>query len=194
MRFPQVVLGLPDWIEQALPDPGHLYATTEERMALVVHLARLNVKHGTGGPFGAGVFEQHTGTLLAPGVNLVVPASCSVAHAEIVAIAIAQRIAGCFDLGGQGMPRYELVTSTEPCAMCLGAVTWSGVRRLVCGARDEDARSVGFDEGPKPENWRQELAARGVSVLVDMCRDQAVAVLEQYGRTGGPIYNARQGR
>jgi len=171
-----------------------VYATAEERMTAVIRLAQLNIERGTGGPLGAGVFDQDAGTLLAPGVNLVVPASCSVAHAEIVAIAISQRMVGCFDLGGQQMPRYELVTSTEPCAMCLGAVTWSGVRRLVCGARDEDARMVGFDEGPKPAGWRQALDARGVSVLVDVCREQAVAVLQRYGRTGGLIYNARQGR
>jgi hypothetical protein len=30
-----------------------------------------------------------------------------------------------------------------------GAVPWSGVRRLACGARDEDASDIGFDEGPK---------------------------------------------
>jgi tRNA(Arg) A34 adenosine deaminase TadA len=193
VRFPRIVLQLPDWLEKALPDPDQVYSTAEERMTAVIRLAQLNVQYGTGGPFGAGIFDQDAGTLLAPGVNLVVPASCSVAHAEIVAIAIGQRMAGCFDLGGQGMPRYELVTSTEPCAMCLGAVTWSGVRRLVCGARDEDARRVGFDEGPKPAGWRQALEARGVRVLVDVCREQAVAILDRYGQDGGLIYNARQG-
>ena len=194
MRFPQLVLRLPDWLEEALQDPGRVYLTAEERMMAVIRLAQLNVEHGTGGPFGAAIFEHEEGKLLAPGVNLVVPMSCSVAHAEIVAIAIAQRMVGCFDLGGLGMPGYELVTSTEPCAMCLGAVAWSGVRWLVCGARDEDARRVGFDEGPKPTGWQQALEARGIGVLTDMCREQGAAILEQYGRTGGLIYNARQGR
>ena len=41
----------------------------------------------------------------------------------------------------------EMVASTQPCAMCLGATPWSGIRRLVCGARDEDAEEIGFDEG-----------------------------------------------
>jgi len=191
-RFPQLVLRLPDWVERELPDPNQVYATAEERMTAVIRLAQLNIEQGTGGPFGAGIFDQDAGTMLAPGVNLVVPASCSVAHAEIVAIAIAQCMIGCFDLGGRGMPSYELVTSTEPCAMCLGAVTWSGVRRLICGARDEDARRVGFDEGTKPSAWKQALEARGVGVLADVCREQAAAILDRYGRTGGLIYNARQ--
>jgi tRNA(Arg) A34 adenosine deaminase TadA len=162
-------------------------------MALAVKLARSNVQHGTGGPFGAGIFESETGRLLAPGVNLVVSAATSIAHAEIVAIAIAQQVIGNFDLGAEGLPPYELVSSAEPCAMCLGAVPWSGVRRLVCGARDEDARRIGFDEGPKPEKWVLALESRGIAVVTDVCRSEAIAVLDGYRRQGGPIYNAREG-
>jgi tRNA(Arg) A34 adenosine deaminase TadA len=192
MRFPDFVLRLPVWVEDMLPDPGMVYETDEDRMRLVVSLAQLNVDHGTGGPFGAAVFDLAAHTLLAPGVNLVVPAHCSVLHAEIVATILAQQIAGHFDLGGPGMPSYELVTSTEPCAMCMGSIPWSGVRRLVCGARDEDARRVGFDEGPKAANWVDELEHRGISVVRDVCRDEAADILCAYAQSGGPIYNARQ--
>ena len=73
--------------------------------------------------------------------------------------------------------------------MCLGACLWSGVRRVVCAARDEDARAaVGFDEGPKPQNWQAELNARGVDVQIDCLRDEAVAVLQQYKAQGGPLF------
>ena len=58
----------------------------------------------------------------------------------MVAIMLWATMIGHFDLGGPGRPPYELVASTEPCAMCLGAAPWSGgVRHLVCGARDEAA-------------------------------------------------------
>ncbi|HEX5974432.1 MAG TPA: nucleoside deaminase, partial [Rubrobacteraceae bacterium] len=147
MGFPQVTFELPGWVEELLPDPGGTYPTEEDRMRLVVELSRLNVERETGGPFGAAIFERETGRLLAPGVNLVVASSCSVAHAEMVAIMIAQQVVGDFDLGSEGKPAYELYASTEPCAMCFGAIPWSGVRGLLCGARDEDARAVGFDEG-----------------------------------------------
>ncbi len=193
MRFPDVVLRLPDWVAAFLPDPDRAFPSAEDRMDLAVELARLNVEHGTGGPFGAGVFERESGRLLSLGVNLVVPARCSSAHAEIVAIAIAQEVLGHYDLGSTPAPTYELVASTEPCAMCLGAVYWSGVRGLVCGARDEDARAVGFDEGPKPPDWVQSLERRGIAVLQDVLRDRARAVLVQYRDAGGPLYNARQG-
>ena len=120
MKFPEVALRLPDWVGETLAD--RVYPTVEDRMRLAVELSRLNVRHGTGGPFGAAIFERETGELLAPGVNLVVASGCSVAHAEMVAIMIAQQLIGDFDLGGEGQPPHELITSVEPCAMCLGAI------------------------------------------------------------------------
>ena len=77
--------------------------------------------------------------------------------------------------------------------MCLGAIPWSGVRGLVCGARDADARGIGFDEGAKPTDWVEALESRGIRVRQDVCRDEAVAVLREYAENGGPIYNARRG-
>ena len=193
MGFPQVTLVLPGWVEELLPDTGGTYPTEEDRMRLVVELSRLNVERETGGPFGAAIFERETGRLLAPGVNLVVASSCSVAHAEMVAIMIAQQVVGDFDLGSEGKPAYELYASTEPCAMCFGAIPWSGVRALLCGARDEDARALGFDEGAKPPDWITALEERGISVERDVLREDAARVLRDYANSGGEIYNARQG-
>jgi len=193
MSFPQVTLELPGWVEELLPDSRGTYPTEEDRMRLVVELSRLNVERGTGGPFGAAIFERETGRLLAPGVNLVVPSSCSVAHAEMVAIMIAQQVMGDFDLGSGGKPAHELYASTEPCAMCLGATPWSGVRGLSCGARDEDARAVGFDEGAKLPDWIAALEERGISVKRDVLREDAARVLFAYADSGGEIYNARRG-
>jgi tRNA(Arg) A34 adenosine deaminase TadA len=123
-------------------------------------------------------------------VNLVEPAQCSIAHAEMVAIALAQQTIGSFDLG-QGQVTRELVTSTEPCAMCLGAIPWSGVRRVLSGARGADASAIGFDEGAKPADWIGELTRRGIAVTRDVLRDEARAVLNHYHTTGGLIYNSR---
>ncbi|MEM8931626.1 MAG: nucleoside deaminase [Acidobacteriota bacterium] len=182
--YPSLVLELPPWVADLVGDRDHVYATDEERMTLAIALSRRSVAEG-GGPFGAGVFDAD-GRLVAPGVNLVVPAGASVAHAEIVALTMAQQVVGQFDLGQA--PR-ELVTSTEPCAQCFGAVPWSGVRRVVCGAHTEDAEAIGFDEGPKPERWTAALEARGIAVRLGVLRDEARAVLQEYAAGGGPIYN-----
>ena len=162
-------------------------------MQVAIQLARHNIEQGTGGPFGAAVFDLDTHKLIAPGVNLVVPTNCAIAHAEIVAITMAQQVLGSFDLGAEGLPRCELVTSTEPCAMCFGAVPWSGVRQLVCGARDEDARAVGFDEGPKLQDWQAALESRGIRVIRDIGRAEGAAVLRHYMEQAGVIYNGRRG-
>jgi len=187
MPYPSVTLRLPDWVSELVGDPDRVLETPEERMALAIRLARTNVDHG-GGPFGALILDRATRRIVAPGVNLVVPSRCSIAHAEIVALAVAQQIVGSFDLGANGGPGYELVSSSEPCAQCFGAIPWSGVRRLVCGARAERAEAIGFDEGPKPGNWVEELERRQIEVIRDVLADQAALVLSYYAESGKILY------
>ncbi len=193
MRFPKAIFSLPAWIEHHIPGPEQVFPEVEDRVKFAIKLSRLNVEHGTGGPFGAAVFDLQTKKLIAPGVNLVVPLNNSSAHAEVVAITIAQQVSGHYDLGSEWMPPCELSVSTEPCAMCFGAIIWSGIRQLACGARAADATRIGFDEGPKPLEWEQELEARSITVLQDICGEKASAVLHQYCRNGGVIYNSRKG-
>ena len=145
-------------------------------MELAIELAVQNIKHD-GGPFGAAIFERKSGKIIAPGINLVMQTNCSVVHAEIVAIILAQQKVATFDLGADGLPEYELVSSTEPCAMCLGALPWSGITSLICGARDEDARSIGFDEGGKLSLWVDALESRSITVTRDILRDKAKGIL-----------------
>ena len=189
MKSKSILIELPQWLKQLTTDEGEIYHTREERMAFVVGLSRMNIEKGTGGPFAAAVFDMDNGALVAVGVNMVTAVGLSVAHAEIVALMQAQAALGGFDLGGAGMPKCELVTSTAPCAMCLGAVPWSGVRAVVCGARDEDARAVGFDEGSKRADWARELEVRGIEVVQDVLREEAAAVLRGYADRGGIVYN-----
>lgn len=193
MTSSNIQLQLPEWLAAVVAGHRQPLNTVESRMQLAIELARLNIEYGTGGPFGAAVFNMETHELLSAGVNLVIPSSCSMAHAEMIAIGTAQQQLGNFDLGAAGLPGFELVSSCEPCAMCFGALPWSGIRRLVCGARDEDARAIGFDEGPKHPDWRNELEQRGIGVTTDICRIEAKAVLDAYAASAGVIYNARQG-
>ncbi len=162
-------------------------------MRLVIEFSRLNVQYGTGGPFGAAIFRMDTWQLLAAGVNRVAPLNCSIAHAEMTAIMFAQRLMRNFDLGAGGLPPCELVTSAEPCAMCFGALPWSGIRQLVCGAASREAERIGFDEGPKHPHWMDELESRGIRVITGVCHREAARVLDDYHDADGLIYNSRQG-
>jgi tRNA(Arg) A34 adenosine deaminase TadA len=188
MSSSHIILDLPAWLDSFLAAPHPSIATTEQRMELAIELASLNVRHKTGGPFGAAVFEEPTGRLLGAAVNLVTWGRCSILHAEIVALALAQRSRGSHDLGADPARPCQLVTSCEPCAMCLGAIPWSGVKAVVCGARGQDAESIGFDEGAKPQDWISELGKRGISVQQDVLRDQARSVLHEYRQAGGILY------
>ncbi len=182
-------LTLPGWVDKLI-DLERPYPTDEEKMSLVNSLASQNVTNHTGGPFGAAIFERTNHRLVAPGVNLVVPASNPTAHAEIVAIGMAGARLGAYHLGDDGASPTVLATSVEPCAMCLGATPWSGVSRLIIGARDADARAIGFDEGYKPENWVETLNSRGIEVTQDVLRDEATSVLQAYLAAGKEIYNS----
>jgi len=187
-----ITIKLPAWIA-SLTDNIEPLNPLEPRMDFVIGLAERNVTEGSGGPFAAAIFEQDTGRLVSVGVNTVIASNCSLAHAETVALAIAQQLLDTHDLNDEGLPRYELVSSCEPCAMCLGAISWSGIRRMVCAARDEDARAIGFDEGPKISQWQAELEQRGIEVITDIRRDYAKFVMEQYLQLNGEIYNPRRG-
>lgn len=165
----------------------------EDRMRFVLDLARENLA-ADGGPFAAAVFEHDSGRLLAAGANRVVDSGYSLAHAEMIALSLAQRRLGHYDLGGPRLPVCELVSSAEPCIMCLGAVLWSGVRYLSFGARGEDVVELGFDEGPKPPDWIGELRRRGIEVSSDVLRDEARSILRDYRAAGRPIYNPRSSK
>lgn len=180
-------IALPRWVDDAV-DWERPYATDEERMRLAIALATENVARGGGGPFGAAIVEEETGRLISVGMNRVVPEHNSILHAEILAFMMAQQRVGSYTLGAPGLPAHTLVSSCEPCAMCLGATLWSGVRRLVCGATRDDAMRARFDEGPVfPESYRY-LEDRGIAIVRGILRQEARAVLEQYAASG-EIYN-----
>jgi len=188
MKLPEFTIRLPEWVAAYTSQSSKIFSSIEDRMDFVIELSRQNIKHQTGGPFGAAVFDAD-GRLIAPGVNIVIPANCSILHAEMMAIALAQKILGRYDISDNGKFNFELFATTEPCAMCFGAIPWSGVRRLVCGAQKEDAQAIGFDEGPMIENWTEALSDRGIEVIQNVRREKAAAVLKDYLKSDGLIYN-----
>ena len=180
-------LVLPHWLESFVDDWTDPLETTQQRMRLAVALSAENVRHGTGGPFGAIVVEEESNRLIGVGVNLVTTAELSIAHAEMVAISLAQSAMNNWNLGHEA--EVQLVTSCEPCAMCFGAVPWSGVTSLVWGANKHDAEAAGFDEGDKPVNWIHSLENRGIRTQADVLKEEAAAVLEKYAKKAGAIYH-----
>ena len=185
---PIILIRLPPWVPGFLATTPQVCTGDDQAMGLAIALGRENSQRGTGGPFGALVLESASGRLIAAGLNLVVGSHCSIAHAELVALSVAQQHLGDDDLAAAVPGGCTLVSSAEPCAMCMGAIPWSGVTRLVCGARDADVRQAGFDEGDKPADWVEAYRRRGIAVTRDCRRSQAQAALLEYAAAGGRIY------
>jgi tRNA(Arg) A34 adenosine deaminase TadA len=187
---------LPLWVLEELVDEPESYDSDEQKMALVHRLARRNYREGTGGPFAALVVDTTSGELVSAGVNVVLSSGLSVAHAEVVALSLAQSAVESWDLGASALNPRELVVNWRPCVQCYGALIWSGVTRLViAGDGPELEHLTGFDEGPVVEDWEQQLVRRGISVTTDVLRDEALDVFREYGevaRAGeATVYNAR---
>ena len=178
-----MTVALPSWVADIAPPTSR---GDDDIMRFVINLARANVEHGTGGPFACAIVCD-TGEILGIGVNLVEQERCSVFHAEIVAIMNASDRMQSWNLSDDA--GATLYTSAEPCAMCMGAIPWSGVHRVVAAARDEDVRMVGFDEGAKPSDWISVYQRRGISVRRDVLREESIAVLRAYAERGGLFYN-----
>ena len=183
-HWKNIVLPIPEWLNTWAAEIPSALPETNQRMAAVIDLARINVQHG-GGPFAAAIFAQLSGELIAPGVNWVVPGKSSLLHAEVMALALAEQTLGGYELASYGS--FELVTSAEPCCQCVGVLQWTGIAAIVCGARSEDVEAIGFDEGQRPADWVQGLQRRGISVTRDVMRAQANDVLQSYH---GEIYNS----
>ena len=183
-----LAIPLPDWIDE-VADRDRAYREVEDRMRLAIAIAKENVLRGSGGPFGAAVFESGSGRLVGLGMNLVVEQMNSVLHAEIVALMTAEQAVGSYTLGAIGLPHHDLVASCNPCAMCLGAALWSGVRRIVTGATREDATAFGFDEGPVFAESYTYLEDRGIAFVREVLREEAREVLQLYRDRGGVVYN-----
>lgn len=114
--------------------------TSEDRhfMQMAIDLSIENVANG-GGPFGAVIVRN--GEVLATGINRVTANNDPTAHAEVSAIREACAKVGNFKLEG-----CVCYTSCEPCPMCLSALYWAGIGRIVYGNTKDDAKAINFDD------------------------------------------------
>ncbi|WLW50771.1 nucleoside deaminase [Streptomyces sp. YU58] len=192
-------VALPAWIDDELAGTPGVLPDREDRMRLVHRLADRNWREGNGGPFAALVAERESGRIVSVGVNVVLASGVSSAHAEVVALGLAQTALGGWDLGGEGLPAHELVVNWRPCVQCYGATMWSGVRGLVVAGEGPELEEITtFDEGPLGADWAEQFEARGIDVVHDVLRDEALAVFRAYRKAvdtedGVVVYNARGG-
>jgi guanine deaminase len=104
-----------------------------------IELAIENVRTGKGGPFAAIITKEDK--MIAKGTNIVTAIHDPTAHAEISAIRNACHVLNDFQLEG-----CTIYSSCEPCPMCLGAIYWARLKRLVFTADKYQAETAGFDD------------------------------------------------
>jgi len=103
-----------------------------------VEIAEKGILNG-GGPFGAVIVKDDK--IIAEANNRVVLNSDPTAHAEILAIRQAASV-----LQSHELDDCTLYSSCEPCPMCLGAIYWSGIKKVVYGCNRADAENAGFSD------------------------------------------------
>lgn len=150
----------------------------------LINKAKKNIEKGYG-PFFAAIYDTE-GNLIAEASNSVLKNNCSNCHAEINAIKLAEEKLNTYDLSNYNLSLY---VTAEPCIMCLGAIMWSGIKRVFYSVSSEDVEKItGFDEGFKP-NWIEEFKNRGIEVTGRIEETLGKEVLINYVKTNKKIYN-----
>jgi len=141
-------------------------------MRRAIHLSRVHMQAGEGGPFGAVVVKD--GEILGEGWNRVTSALDPTAHAEITAIRAACAALGTFELRG-----CELYSSCEPCPMCLAAIYWARLDRLWYANLRSDAAAIAFDDEWLYREVALPLEQRALPAL-PMLRKEALVVFQEW--------------
>ena len=123
--------------------------------------ARENGNH----PFGAVLVDGHNQIVL-QAENTVVTERDSTGHAETNLVRLATQ-----QFTPEQLAHFTLYSSTEPCAMCAGAIYWSQIGRVVYALSEIDLYDI---IGPSPEH------------LLLSCRE-VFAHSKRYIEVHGPI-------
>lgn len=103
-----------------------------------IEIANTNIDKG-GGPFGAVITLKNN--IIAESGNMVCPHNDPTAHAEVEAIRKA-----CTSLQSFSLEDCTIYSSCEPCPMCLGAIYWAKITRIVFASNRNDAAKAGFND------------------------------------------------
>jgi guanine deaminase len=141
-------------------------------MRRAIELARIGMKAGAGGPFGAVVVKD--GEIIGEGHNRVLATNDPTAHGEVVAIREACARLGTFSLAG-----CEIHTTGEPCPMCLGAIHWARIGRIYYGFSISDAAAIGFDDREFYRQFTLPPEEREVAIA-ESSADEAKLLLAEY--------------
>ncbi len=144
----------------------------ERFLEKAIHLAERHSRDGIHGPFGAVVTRGNV--IVGEGWNSVVASSDPTAHAEIGAIRDA-----CRNLGTHNLAECTLYSSCEPCPMCLAAIYWARIERIVFACNAADAARAGFDDAEIYQEIEKKWSLRKIASR-QLNRESGLRVFETW--------------
>lgn len=139
---------------------------------LAISLSEESLTKAEGGPFGAVIVKNDQ--IIATGTNLVTSSLDPTAHAEMVAIRKAAKALNNFNLSG-----CTIYSSCEPCPMCLSAIYWARIDKVVFANARHDAASIGFDDAFLYNELSKPLENRAIPI-VQMKSPEALAIFKAW--------------
>jgi len=144
----------------------------EQFMREAIELSREMMRQGKSGPFGAIIVKDNV--IVGRGYNQVTANNDPTAHAEVQAIRQACQQLNTFDLSG-----CEIYTSCEPCPMCLGAIWWARMDKIIYAANRVDAENAGFSDAHFYQELAKENHERSV-VMQGLLREEALLTFDEW--------------
>ncbi|MBN1473380.1 MAG: nucleoside deaminase [Syntrophaceae bacterium] len=141
-------------------------------MQMAIELALDGMRKNEGGPFGAIVVKDKT--IIGKGNNRVLYKNDPTAHAEIEAIREACQNINSFHLEG-----CTLYTLCEPCPMCMAAVYWAKISKVVFGCTRKDAAKIGFADDSIYKELNMPPSERSIP-MESMLRDDSLRVFDEW--------------
>jgi guanine deaminase len=148
----------------------------QDFMRLAIRTAQEGIAAGQS-PFGSVIVRG--GQVIAATHNTVWRDGDPTAHAEVNCIREAARALQTIFLHG-----CELFSTTEPCPMCLSAIHWAKIDRVVYGASIGDAAAAGFAELYVDAKLLAELGKSPVRVESGLLREECADLFSQWQKAG----------
>src|SRR5947208_1490822 len=145
--------------------------TDEDFMRLAIEKTREGIAAGQS-PFGSAIVRN--GEVVAVTHNTVWKTTDPTAHAEVNCIRVAAAALKTIFLHG-----CTLYSTTEPCPMCLSAIHWAKIERVVFGATIADAADAGFRELFVPAKDLARLGHSPLKVEDGLLRKECAALVQE---------------
>ncbi len=143
-------------------------------MQVAIELAFRGLRNNEGGPFGAVIVKDNV--IIGQGNNRVISDNDPTAHAEIMAIREACQHVSSFQLDG-----CIIYTSCEPCPMCMGAIYWARLAKVVYACTRKDAAQIGFDDDFIYRELQVQNCERSIP-MESISRDDALRAFGEWER------------